>query len=399
MTTYHTVSIDTYQAVGFEDAQEADINRDTELELIDELLALKADRTHYLDARVTRNPVAHYVSDARFAEECARIFRKTPVIAAHASELENAGDFLRRDVAGLPVLLTRDKSGGVHAFVNACRHRGTRLVDDETGCKHRFSCPYHAWTYANTGELIAAPHFDNGFEGLQKADLGLKRLTCQERFGFVWVTAEDEDAVDLDTHLADIAPDLAALELETMVVAHQDAPVHKANWKILVEGGIEAYHFKVAHRTTIGPHFEDNLSSYRMFGPHMRSILMRTSMAKLEPETREDWRLRDHAQVLYTLFPNTALLVQSDHIAWINQEALSASETRVRMSTLVPREDAGKIEHWKRNHEITRVTLDEDFVIGESIQSTLSSGANEDMIFGRFEGALDAFNRVVESRL
>nr|WP_070961473.1 SRPBCC family protein [Hyphomonas sp. Mor2] len=375
------------------------MNRDTELELIDELLALKADKTHYLDEAVTRNPVSHYVSDARFAAEQAQIFRKTPMIAAHASELEKPGDFIRRDVAGLPVLLTRDKSGAVNAFLNACRHRGTRLVDDEAGCKHRFSCPYHAWTYANTGELIAAPHFDNGFEGLEKAELSLKRLTCEERFGFIWVTADEEGAIDLDTHLAEIAPDLAALDLEHMVVASQDAPIHAANWKILVEGGIEAYHFKVAHRTTIGPHFEDNLSTYRMFGPHMRSILMRTSMANLSPETREDWRLRDHAQVLYTLFPNTALLVQKDHIAWINQEALSAGETRVRMSTLVPKEEAENTEHWARNHEITRVTLDEDFVIGESIQSTLSSGANSDMIFGRFEGALDAFNRVVDARL
>lgn len=375
------------------------MNRDTELELIDELLAIKANKSHYLDETVTRNPVAHYTSDERFAAERAHIFRKTPIIAAHSSELENAGDFLRREVAGLPVLLTRDKSGSVNAFINTCRHRGTRLVDDDAGCKHRFSCPYHAWTYANTGELLAAPHFDNGFEGLNKSDLSLKRLTCEERFGFIWVTAGADGAIDLDTHLAEIAPDLAALRLEDMVVMHQDAPVHKANWKILVEGGIEAYHFKVAHRTTIGPHFEDNLSSYRMLGPHMRSILMRTSMAKLSPETRDDWRLRDHAQVLYTLFPNTALLVQKDHIAWISQEALSAGETRVRMSTLVPREEAGKVEHWERNHEITRVTLDEDFVIGESIQSTLSSGANEEMIFGRFEGALDAFNRVVEDRI
>lgn len=131
----------------------------------------------------------------------------------------------------------------------------------------------------------------------------------------------------------------------------------------------------------------------------MRSILMRTSMAELSPETREEWRLRDHAQVLYTLFPNTALLVQSDHISWINQEAISAGQTRVRLTTLVPKSEADRTEHWNRNHQITRTTLDEDFVIGESIQSCIASGANNSMIFGRFEGALDAFNKVVEARL
>ena len=71
----------------------------------------------------------------------------------------------------------------------------------------------------------------------------------------------------------------------------------------------------------------------------------------------------------------------------------------MRLSTLAPRAEADKIEHWKRNHEITKVTLDEDFVIGESIQASLASGANTDMLFGRFEGALGAFNQVVEDRL
>lgn len=375
------------------------MDRTTELILIDELLALKANKTPYLDAAVTRNSVNHYLSEDRFRRERDEIFRKTPMVVAHVSEMANPGDFLRREIAGLPLLLTRDKSGKVNAFLNVCRHRGTRLVDDESGCKHRFSCPYHAWTYASSGELIAAPHFDSGFTGLDKTDLGLSRLHCQERFGFIWVTADADGESDLDEHLGELAPELDALGIDEMYVTHQDVPVHDANWKILVEGGIEAYHFKIAHRTTIGPHFEDNLSTYQMLGPHIRSILMRTSMAGLAPESRDTWRLRDHAQVLYTLFPNTALLVQSDHIAWINQEALSAGQTRVRLSTLAPRADADKIEHWKRNHEITKVTLDEDFVIGESIQASLASGANTDMLFGRFEGALDAYNRVVEDRL
>lgn len=375
------------------------MDRATELQLIDELLELKGQKTHYLDEAVSRNPVDHYVNEERFAQERARIFRKVPMVAAHSSEISQPGDFIRREVAGLPLLLTRDKSGAASTFLNACRHRGTRLVDDEKGCKHRFSCPYHAWTYANTGELLAAPHFEAGFEGIDKSTLALKAIQCVERFGFIWVTIEPEGATEIEEFLDDLAPEFDALRIEDMVVVHQDALVHDANWKILVEGGIEAYHFKVAHRTTIGPHFEDNLSSYRMFGPHMRSILMRKSMAKLDPETRDSWRLRDHAQVLFTLFPTSSLLVQQDHIAWILSEPVSAGETRMRLSLLAPKERAGEKEHWARNHAITRTTLNEDFVIGESIQSTLASGANQNMLFGRFEGALDAFNKVVDAHL
>ena len=375
------------------------MDRETELQLIDELLALKSDGAFYLDETVTRSPVVHYTSPDRFQQEREYIFRKRPLCVAHASEIAKPGDFVRRDVAGLPALITRDKSGAVNAFLNACRHRGTRLVEEDSGCKHRFTCPYHAWTYANTGDLLAAPHFDQGFTGLDKADLGLTRLPCQERFGFIWVGAAPEADMDLDQFFDDLGDELETLGMDDMMVAHQDVVAHDANWKILVEGGIEAYHFKVAHRTTIGPHFEDNLSSYRMFGAHMRSILMRSSMARLDPDTRETWRLRDHAQVLYTLFPGTSLLVQSDHISWIQSEPIDAGRTRLRLSTLIPKSDTERTEHWERNHQITRTTLDEDFVIGERMQATLLSGANQNMLFGRFEGALDAFNQTVEDHL
>ncbi len=375
------------------------MKRETELELIDELLTIKANNTHFLDDHVTRNPIDHYLNEERFLLERERIFRPMPTIAAHSSELPSAGAFLRREVAGLPVLLTREASGAVNAFLNVCRHRGTRLVDEEAGCKNRFSCPYHAWTYANSGELIAAPHFETGFTGLDKYDFSLKRLDCQERFGLIWVTAETDAPADIDAFVGELGAELDALCIDEMFVAHQNTSVYDANWKILVEGGIEAYHFKVAHRHTIGPHFEDNLSSYRRFDPHMRSILMRSSMATLSDEPRDSWRLRDHAQVLYTLFPSTSLLVQQDHIAWIQSEPISAGQTRIRLSTIAPTSEAAKTDHWKRNHEITCVTLGEDFAICESVQSGIGAGANSDMVFGRFEGALDAFNDVVETNL
>lgn len=375
------------------------MDRATELELIDELLALKNNNAHYLDERVTRNPVNHYTCTERFNAERESIFAKLPMVAAHGSEMAAPGDFLRREIAGRSVLLTRDKDGKANAFLNVCRHRGTRLVDEEAGCKHRFSCPYHAWTYANSGELIAAPHFDTGFDGLDKSALGLKRLACFERFGFIWVIANAESDIDFEAHIAPLAAELDGLAIDGMYIAHEDAKTHKANWKILAEGGIEAYHFKVAHRNTIGPFFEDNMSSYRMFGPHMRSILMRNTMVDLSPESRDDWRLRDHAQVLYTLFPTTTLLVQSDHISWVQAEPISAGETRMRIITLAPKAEAGRQNHWQRNHAITTTTLDEDFTIGESIQSSLMTGANEHMLFGRFEGALDAFNQTVNRHI
>ncbi|MEM9285086.1 MAG: SRPBCC family protein [Pseudomonadota bacterium] len=373
------------------------MKRETELELIDELLGLKAQKSPFLDEATARNPVTHYTSDERFQQERDLIFGELPHAVAHVSELTKPGDFMRCEAAGVPILLTKTAEGETRAFINACRHRGTRLVDDDKGCKRRFSCPYHAWTYANTGELLAAPHFDSGFPDTDKSKLGLIELPCQERYGLVWVMTTPDAVLDLDASFAPLAEELDALGMADLAVAAEGTETRHANWKILVEGGIEAYHFKVAHRSTIGPHFEDNLSSYRTFGDHMRAVLPRTSLAKVDASDRGSWRLRDHANILYTLFPSTQLLIQQDHVVWIRSNPKGPGTTELRIATLAPpTEDS---DRWKRNHEITTLTLDEDFVIGESIQATALSGANTDMLFGRFEGALTQFNRTVDTHL
>lgn len=379
------------------------MDRQTELGLIDELIGLKKSKSQFLDEEAGTAPVDHYTSEARFEQERQAILSRLPHAAAHASQIANPGDFLRTQIAGLPVLLTRDREGTAHAFLNVCRHRGAQLVSEESGCKNRFSCPYHAWTYSNSGELIGAPHFDSGFPGVDKADLSLARLPVMEALGLIWVVPTPYQEFNFDRWLGPVADEFAALNVANSRIAAEDILLIDANWKILVEGGIEAYHFKVAHRETIAPFFEDNLSSYQMLGDHMRSVLPRASMAKLDRAERENWRIRDHANILYTFFPVTQFLVQQDHTVMIRSNPIAAGKTQLRIATLAPTTGPlaqGKDEdHWQTNHAITRKTLDEDFAIGANIQKGLASGANTRLNFGRFEGALTTFNRAVDDRV
>lgn len=372
------------------------MERETEIGLIEELLGLREAKSHYLDDEIEFNSVDQYQSEAIFQRERDQMFARLPAVAAHVSELPNPGDFVKREIAGRSILVTRDAQGEVHAFLNICRHRGTQLVDDESGCKYRFTCPYHAWSYANTGELVSVPHMDTGFPDLDKAQYSLKSLQCEERFGFIWVIATPDVSFDFDTYYAPIAAEAEGLDLANMAIAHEEKKVHNSNWKILVEGGIESYHFKVAHRKTIGPYFEDNLSSYQMLGDHMRSVLMRSSMHVLRDQPTDQWRLRDHANIIYTFFPTTQLLVQKDHVVWINSRPVSAGQTELRLATLAPKSRLGEEAYWEKNHQITSTTLNEDFVIGESIQNGFASGANDVITFGRFEGALPEFNRTIK---
>ena len=372
------------------------MERLTEIDLIEELLGLREARSHYLDEKIEFNSVEKYQSETTFQRERDQIFAELPAVAAHVSELPNPGDFVKREIAGRSILVTRDEEGTVHAFLNICRHRGTQLVDDDSGCKLRFTCPYHAWSYANTGELVSVPHMETGFPDLDKAQYSLKSLQCEERFGFVWVIVTAGVGFDFDDYYAPVAAEADSLDLANMVIVHEETKIHNSNWKILVEGGLESYHFKVAHRNSIGPYFEENLSSYQMLGDHIRSVLMRSSMHVLRGRPTDQWRLRDHANIIYTFFPTTQLLVQKDHVVWINSRPVSAGQTELRLVTLAPKSRLAEADYWQKNHQITSKTLNEDFVIGESIQNGFASGANDVITFGRFEGALAEFNRVVK---
>lgn len=186
-----------------------------------------------------------------------------------------------------------------------------------------------------------------------------------------------------------------------MAIAAEGVLKVKANWKILVEGGIEAYHFKNTHRQTIGPHFLDNLSSFDMLGPHIRSVLARNTVKDIADVPKEEWDIRAHSNILYTLMPLDQFLVMEDHIIWINAKATDVNLTELRISTLALKSDLAeeKQGHWDRNHHIALTTLQEDFEINESVQNGLLTGANDMLTFGRFESALERFNEEVEKYL
>ena len=119
----------------------------------------------------------------------------------------------------------------------------------------------------------------------------------------------------------------------------------------------------------------------------MRSVLMRSSMQALKDLPKAQWRLRDHANII---IPSSR-----QRSCWCNKTILFGStrvslrsETELRLVTLAPISRLKDDDYWEKNHRITSDTLNEDFVLGESIQESLETGANEHMTFGRFEGAL-----------
>ncbi len=377
------------------------MDRATELELIREIVGLAEQKSAFLDADISHSPIRRYASVEQFDRERATIFTRVPTVAAQSSEIEGPRSFITKNVMGLPVLLARDDEGVARAFLNVCRHRGAKLERAASGCKRVFTCPYHAWSWTNTGELRSVPHEAQGFPHLPRAERGLRRLPVAEAHGFIWIVANADASgkPDIDDWLSGLHRDFRWLGLADHRIAAEETIEIGANWKILMEGGLESYHFRVAHRDTIGPYFADNLLSYQVFGPHLRSVLPRVSMPDLRQTPEERWEIRRDANLLYTVVPTMQFLVQQDHIMWFLFEPLATDLTSVRMATLVPRSapDTDEMQaRWEKNQAITKTALMEDFVLGEEIQSGFASRGNPSHLFGRFEGALNRFNLVVE---
>ncbi len=379
------------------------MNRNLELKLLDELVELKEGKQPYLDEAWVKPTTGKYFDEDHFEAERKHVFRRQPVIALHASELGEAGAYRTLEMAGRPLLIVRGEDGAVRAFYNVCRHRGAQLVGGGQGCSKRFSCPYHAWTWNNQGDLVGVPHEKTGFPDLRREEFGLTQVACAEYAGFIWVCQHGSAprGLNIAEHLGPIATELKLLGAEGMRIFASDSWEFNANWKLIIEGGLEAYHFRVAHRDTIAPLFLDNLSSYQCFGNHIRSVLPRSHLGELSGKSRQDWDIRAYTNLLYTLFPSTQFLVQEDHIAWIQVEPLAAGKTRLRLSTLAPAADQvpARENYWRSNHNLTVRTLGEDFAIGEGIQKGFCSGANSHLNYGRFEGALARFNEAVSNHL
>src|SRR6266404_2016339 len=105
-------------------------------------------------------PQKYFVSPGNFAEEQEKIFAKEWLFVGHQGQIAKAGDYIVQQVNGESLILVRDKTEQIHGFFNVCRHRGSRLIEDDCGNRTAIRCPYHAWTYGLDGRLIGAPHMD-----------------------------------------------------------------------------------------------------------------------------------------------------------------------------------------------------------------------------------------------
>ncbi|MEE3287368.1 MAG: aromatic ring-hydroxylating dioxygenase subunit alpha [Pseudomonadota bacterium] len=132
----------------------------------------------------------------------------------------------------------------MRAFYNVCRHRAHRLLEG-SGNTTNVVCPYHAWSYALTGELRHAQHSEK-VPGFDKSEFCLRPVQVDTLCEFVFFNL-DPEADSLDSLAPGLAqdirkriPDLDGFKpVDTMSFG---SGTIGANWKVVTDNYLECYH-------------------------------------------------------------------------------------------------------------------------------------------------------------
>ncbi|MEM7223364.1 MAG: aromatic ring-hydroxylating dioxygenase subunit alpha [Pseudomonadota bacterium] len=195
-------------------------------------------------------PNIAYTSEDFLRLENERLFAQTWMPACQEAEIAKSGDVVPKVVAGLPIVVLRDKAGEVRAFHNVCPHRGTRLVSEPCQGRATITCPYHAWSFDLTGALRGRPHYHGGGKHdvvtEDGHDIGLTAIRCETWLGMVFVNLSG-DAPPLSEYLKPLTDRLGGYDLSALRYAGSLSFEVGANWKLAYENYIEPYHVFALH--------------------------------------------------------------------------------------------------------------------------------------------------------
>ena len=268
----------------------------------------------------TTLPQRYFVSEDVFAQEREGIFSAQWLCLGHQSQLAKAGDYFVQDVVGESLIILRDQKGEVRAFYNVCRHRGTRLCEEQSGrFRETIQCPYHAWTYALDGRLLGAPHMDK-VEGFDKAAHSLHAVNLGLWEGFIFVNFA-QHPTSLETVFAPLRGKFTHWNLPRLRSARRIEYEVRANWKLIFENYSECYHCPTVHpalsKLTPYDAAENDLCEGPFLGGFMpitkgQSLTMSGNACALPVG---DIKGEDHHRVFYySIFPNMLLSLHPDYV-------------------------------------------------------------------------------------
>ncbi len=198
-----------------------------------------------------------YTDPEIFAEEMVKVFGgRSWAYLAHESQLPEPNSFRSVRMGLRPLIVTRDRRGVLHAMFNRCSHRAATLCREESGVAKSFQCPYHGWTFRNTGELVGTPWPKGYSRTFDRSEHGLHKLARVESYrGFIFGTLNESappvaDWLGPATGWLDYWIDRApGGEVIVRSAAHRMG--YRGNWKLAYDNAGDGYHPAFSHRSLL----------------------------------------------------------------------------------------------------------------------------------------------------
>ncbi|AAL51730.1 benzoate 1,2-dioxygenase alpha subunit [Brucella melitensis bv. 1 str. 16M] len=184
-----------------------------------------------------------YTDPDYYKLDLENIFYKDWLFVGHDCELPKTGSYMTVQIGAYPVIIVRDAQGGIRAFHNSCRHRGSRICSAEKGTAAKLVCPYHQWTYELDGRLLFARQVGPDFK---PADYGLKPVHCETVAGYIYICVAEE-APNFAAFRNLVEPYLASHNIKDAKVTFESSIIEKGNWKLVWENNRECYHCAANH--------------------------------------------------------------------------------------------------------------------------------------------------------
>ena len=195
-----------------------------------------------------------FTDEALFELEMKHIFEGNWIYLAHESQIPNVNDYYTTVMGRQPVFIARNRQGELNAFVNACTHRGAMLCRHKRGNKATYTCPFHGWTFNNSGKLLKVKDPEGaGYPECfnKEGSHDLKKVARFESYrGFLFGSL-NPDVPPLAEHLGeaariiDMIVDQSSEGLE--VLRGASTYTYEGNWKLTAENGADGYHVSAVH--------------------------------------------------------------------------------------------------------------------------------------------------------
>lgn len=330
-------------------------------------------------------PGSAYTDPGVFAREQERIFERSWTCVALAADLAAPGAFATVTVGRESVLVVRGRDGALRAFLNVCRHRGARICTEATGQVRRLQCPYHAWTYALTGELIAAPNLAS-MPDVGREERGLITVALREWLGYAWVCLADEPPAFEADVLGEVVTRLGTLDaiegydVPGLALGRRITYDVAANWKLIVENFMECYHCATIHPELVDvlPEFADGYAAQYWvghgaeFAPAAEGFTVdgRAGFARLPGVTAD----QDRRYYAITIKPQVFVNLVPDHVIVHRMTPLAPDRTTVVCDWLF----APGVTEVDASVELFHRVNNQDFEACERTQPAMHSRAYRD---------------------